>query len=473
MEESSMDGQQTKVFISYSHRNRDVCDRIAATLEKTGELTVWYDKGLIPGEEYRKRIAEQIRTSDFFLVLLSESSSQSDWVLDEVEYAKKLHKKILPIWIEKTELPEDLDMVLRRYHSLFWHLRTSDTQFENALYASLLSKPVENEGKSLVGNGNEFSEAENQRMRELLEKEAQDCHSVCYEAENACLLGKAYLYGGPCAVNRETAKFYFRIAEYFGNRDGTFHLLQMQLEDQALDTWADPEETFSRPILEQILALSDAGSIPAKMFMGDVYWYGKYGYGVDLVKSAALFEFCARAGNARAQHIMSANYYFGDGVPQNYTLAIMYANLAIEQRYIKGWRRWGKFYRDGLAVPRDYEKARSYYEKGAQMGDFNCYNKVGDMLYFGWGFPVDYATAVEYYRKGEQAPVFGQRYSLHKAKEALGRCYEHGHGVEKDLITAAEKYLEGYRYGSEECRKGYLRCRDQSAQAEPSFSVTP
>ena len=28
--------------------------------------------------------------------------------------------------------------------------------------------------------------------------------------------------------------------------------------------------------------------------------------------------------------------------------------------------------------------------------------------------------------------------------------------------TAAEKYLEGYRYGSEACRKGYLRCRDQS-----------
>ena len=34
--------------------------------------------------------------------------------------------------------------------------------------------------------------------------------------------------------------------------------------------------------------------------------------------------------------------------------------------------------------------------------------------------------------------------------------------AEKNLITAAEKYLEGYRYGSEACRKGYLRCRNQS-----------
>ncbi len=461
-----MEEAKTKVFISYSHHNRDICHRIAACMEKTGELSVWYDKGLIPGEEYRKRIAAAIRAVDYFIVLLSEKSVCSDWVLDEVEYAKKLRKKILPIWIEKVELPENLDMILQRYHSLFWHLRTSDSQFESMLFATLLHKPEKNEGKSLLGNGNEFSEAENERMRELLEKENQGCYSVCYEAENACFLGKAYLYGGPCAVDREQAQYYFRIAEYFGNQDGAFHLLEMTLEDEKQNSWDEPEESFSAPIVEKIQALAEAGSIPAKLFMGNLYWYGKYSYPVDLVKSAALYEECARAGNARAQYMMAANYYFGDGVEKNYTLAKMYANLAIEQRYLKGWRRWGKFYRDGLAVPRDYAKARACYEKGAQMGDYNCFNKIGDMLYYGWGFPVDYREAVGYYLKGESAPAFGQSYSLYKAKEALGRCYELGHGVEKNLITAAEKYLEGYRYGNEVCREGYLRCRDLSALSQ-------
>ncbi len=460
-----MANNTTNVFISYSHHDRAVCDQIAASIEKEESLSVWYDKGLIPGEEYRKRIASVILSSDYFIVLLSENSVCSDWVLDEVEYAKKLRKKILPVWIEKVHLPDNLDMILQRYHSLFWHLRTSDSQFESVLFASLLNKPEKDAGKSVLGNGNEYSEQENQRMRELLMKEHQECYSICYTPENACLLGKAYLSGGPCAVNRDLAKYYFRIAEYFGNRDGTFYLLRMALEEEAENTWDEPDESFSAPIIAKITELSEAGSVPAKLFLGNMYWYGKYGHPVDLVKSAAFYEFCAKAGNARAQHLMAANYYFGDGVPQDYSLAKMYANLAIEQHYLKGWRRWGKFYRDGLAVPQDYTKARACYEKGAQMGDFNCFNKIGDMLYYGWGFPVDYQAAVQYYLKGEAAPVFGQRYCLQKSKEALGRCYELGHGVEKNLIIAAEKYLEGYRYGSEACRKGYLRCRDLSVTA--------
>lgn len=463
--DKNMEENKIKVFISYSHQNRETCGVIAAAMERTGSISVWYDKGLIPGDEYRKRIAAVIRSSDYFIVLLSEQSVCSDWVLDEVEYAKKLHKKIIPIWIEKVQLPENLDMILQRYHSLFWYLRTSDREFETTLRVSLLQEPEKDEGRSLLGNGNEFSEMENRKMRDLLKKEKQECYRECYDPENACILGKAYRYGGPCAVDREAARFYFRIAEYFGHQDGTFYLLDMDLEDEVRNTWDEPEESFYAPILEKITALAEGGSVPAKMFLGNLYWYGKYGYPMDLIKSAELYEVCARAGNARAQYIMASNYYFGDGVPQNYTLAKMYANLAIEQGYIKGWRRWGKFYRDGKAVPQDYTKARTCYEKGAQMGDFNCFNKVGDMLYYGWGFPVDYREAVQYYLRGESAPAFSQWYSLHKAKEALGRCYEYGHGVEKNLTIAAEKYLEGYRYGSEECKAGYLRCKDISAAA--------
>ena len=154
---------------------------------------------------------------------------------------------------------------------------------------------------------------------------------------------------------------------------------------------------------------------------------------------------------------MSANYYYGDGVPKDYDLAVMYANLALEQKYLKSERRWGKFYRDGLAVMQDYEKARAHYENGAKMGDSNCFNKIGDMLYYGWGFPVDHAEAFGYYRRGEQAAGTSQRYAAGKSKLALGRCYELGHGVEVDFSAAAEKYLEGYRLGSKECRDLYIR----------------
>lgn len=453
-----MNETRIKIFISYSHRNRDTCAQIAGLLEKDPRFDVWYDKGLIPGEVYRKKIVDEIKSTDYFIVLISNASVKSEWVLDEVEFAKKIHKKILPLWIEKTDMPDDLDMILQRYHSLFWYLRGSDAQFEASLLSIIDRKEEQPQVKSLVGFGNDFSEKTNLKMRELLEKEQQELYSECYAADNACLLGMAYLFGGPCVPDREKARYYFKIAEYFGNIDGAFYLLQMQIEDREMNTWDDPDPEFCAPILARMRALADAGSIPAKEYIGDLLWYGKCGCQVDIPQSTALYEYCAKAGDARAQYMMATNYYHGNGIRQDYELAKMYANLAIEQKYIKGWRRWGKFYREGLAVPLDYEKSRACYEKGARMGDYNCYNEIGDMLYYGRGFAVDYHEAFRYYLKGEQAPAYIQGYSLRQAKEALGRCYELGHGVEKDLAMAAQKYLEGYRYGSRACRDAYLRC---------------
>lgn len=450
-----------KIFISYSHQDADACARIDDAFAKQGNFDVWYDKGLVPGEVYRRKIAGVIREADCFIILLSNASVTSEWVLDEVEYAKKLRKKIIPIWIENVDIPDDLDMILQRYHSLFWHLRSSDSQFERSLMMLFEHEEEQPHGQALVGFGNQFSEMVNRKMKELLDKEKQLAYDECYTPENAVILGEAYLYGGPCSVDLEKARHYFRVAEYFGNRDGEFYVLQMEMAKQIKETWDDPDEAVCAPIIERIRQLADEGSIPAKLYMANLFWYGRYGCPKDYRKSAALYEECAKAGNARAQFVMSSNYYYGDGVEQDYELAKMYANLALEQRYLYAWRRWGKFYRDGLAVKQDFAKARECYENGAKMGDFNCYNKVGDMLYHGWGCPVDLEESVRYFREGEKAPAFGQSYCLQRAKMALGRAYENGEGVEKDLSAAAEKYLEGYQVGSIECRDAYLRCSRQ------------
>lgn len=453
-----------KIFISYSHQDAEACARIDDAFAKHGGFDVWYDKGLVPGEVYRRKIAGVIREADCFIILISHSSITSEWVIDEVEYAKKLRKKIIPIWIENVEIPDDLDMILQRYHSLFWHLRSNDAQFEHSLMTLFDDTEAEPHGQALVGFGNQFSESVNKRMKELLDKEKQLEYDECYSPDNAVILGTAYLYGGPCSVDLDKARHYFRVAEYFGNKDGEFYLLQMKMAEQIKQTWDDPDEEFSAPIIERINQLADEGSIPAKLYLANLYWYGRFGCPKDLEKSAALYEECARAGNARAQFVMSANYYAGDGVEKDYELAKMYANLALEQRYIYAWRRWGKFYRDGLAVPQDYSKARECYENGAKIGDFNCYNKIGDMLWHGWGCDEDKAEAVRYFREGEKAPAFGQAYCLQRAKMALGRAYERGEGVEKNLGEAAQKYLDGYENGSVECRDAYLRCSQQLQQ---------
>ena len=449
------------IFISYSHKDSEICSKISSILDKRSDNNVWYDNGLVGGQNYRRKIAEVIRDSGYFVILLSESSIHSDWVLDEVEYAKKLRKKILPIWIEDVELPDDLDMILQRYHSLFWYLRTSDSQFEKSLNSVFEIGEEPKQKQVQEGFGNQFSESVNQKMKVLLTRESQEKYSECYSPENAVLLGAAYLYGGTWDTDREKAHHYFRTAMYSGSIDAEAYLLRMKLKDRETDTWDVPEEEFCQPIIARMKELAEQGSVPAKLYMGNFYWSSLYGCPHDLEKSAALYEECARMGNARAQYIMASNYYYGDGVPKDYELAKMYANLALEQKFIYAWRRWGKFYRDGRCVQQDYKKARFYYEKGAKMGDYNCYNKIADMYYHGWGCDVDYEASFRYFQKGEKAPASSQNYSIKRAKMALGRCYENGQGVEKNLEEAVQKYQEGYRHGSFSCKMAYLRCSSQ------------
>ena len=104
-----MNEQKTRIFISYSHQERQLCEHIASCFPEES-FSVWFDRGLRPGEVYRKRIAQVIKDTDYFLILISPASVCSEWVLDELEYAKKLHKRILPIWAAETEMvatPED------------------------------------------------------------------------------------------------------------------------------------------------------------------------------------------------------------------------------------------------------------------------------------------------------------------------------------------------------------------------------
>ena len=450
--------QKIIFFISYSHNDRPVCESIAALFEGPAH-DVWYDKGLLPGEIYRNKITDKIQDSDFFIVLLSGASTHSEWVIDEIEFAKKKHKRILPIFIEEITLPDDLDMILGRYHSLFWYLRDSDEQFEEDLERIFVKQPQRKDSAQPQPENtfSEFSEAEVAEMRGMLEYEKHEAYAKCYTAEGAYLLGKAYLYGCSCVMDRKKARFFFRIAQYFGNPDGKAYLLLMSLEDQENATWDDPDEEFCTPVIEELRALSDQGSEAAMMLYANILWHGKYGCQRDLEKSAALYEACAKNGNARAQYTMASNYYLGEGVPKDYDLAIMFAQLAHEQNYKKSWRIFGKFYRDGLVVPQDYEKSRECYEKGAQIGDLNCYNNLGDMYYYGIGCEKDYEKAYSLYLQGEKSPEEGQKHGLRKAKLALGRCLELGHGTDQNLEAAVEKYREGYRLGSNECKQNYLR----------------
>lgn len=58
--------EKQKLFVSYSHADKSICKEITAALEAEGKLNIWFDESLVPGEEYRKKSASDVRSDAIF-----------------------------------------------------------------------------------------------------------------------------------------------------------------------------------------------------------------------------------------------------------------------------------------------------------------------------------------------------------------------------------------------------------------------
>ena len=76
----------TDVFISYKREERDAARRMAEALQGAG-FAVWWDNDILPGEQYRAVTLEILQSCRAALVIWSEKSIQSSWVLDEAQRA--------------------------------------------------------------------------------------------------------------------------------------------------------------------------------------------------------------------------------------------------------------------------------------------------------------------------------------------------------------------------------------------------
>ncbi|MEW6287613.1 MAG: TIR domain-containing protein [Chloroflexota bacterium] len=100
-----------KVFISYSRKDMDFVRKLAGDLETAG-YDVWWDiTDLRGGDDWVRNIPEAIKTSLYFIVVLSPNSIESEWVRKEYTQALSLRKKIIPIMLAACEVPFALNTI--------------------------------------------------------------------------------------------------------------------------------------------------------------------------------------------------------------------------------------------------------------------------------------------------------------------------------------------------------------------------
>lgn len=96
--------QPLKTFIIYSRQDEsyknDLLKHLKGTLVETRHLEVWQDGEIRPGEEWEKKIEQQLDAADLFLVLLSIDSLTSEFIKNtELKKALERKSRIVPILI--------------------------------------------------------------------------------------------------------------------------------------------------------------------------------------------------------------------------------------------------------------------------------------------------------------------------------------------------------------------------------------
>ena len=91
------------LFISYSRRDAEAAQQLHDDLEASG-LDVWMDHEIRGGQQWWDVILEQIRNSDVFVLALSLDSVRSKACSEELRYAQRLGKQILPVQVRDMDL---------------------------------------------------------------------------------------------------------------------------------------------------------------------------------------------------------------------------------------------------------------------------------------------------------------------------------------------------------------------------------
>ena len=75
------------VFLSYAQEDRTRARKLADALRELG-WDVWWDAHVYVGTRFRSEITRQLQAAKCVVVLWSQASIESDWVIDEAQDGK-------------------------------------------------------------------------------------------------------------------------------------------------------------------------------------------------------------------------------------------------------------------------------------------------------------------------------------------------------------------------------------------------
>ena len=126
-------GKKDYIFISYCHKDSNQVLPVIKRLIDEG-YNVWYDEGIDPGTEWDKNIAQHIDDCGYFIAFMSNNYLASSNCKDELNFARDREKKRFLVYMEKTELPIEMQMRLSRIQNIHKYTYEKEDEFFEKLF---------------------------------------------------------------------------------------------------------------------------------------------------------------------------------------------------------------------------------------------------------------------------------------------------------------------------------------------------
>lgn len=87
------------IFISYSHKDKNYAHKLQRNLQEQG-FDAWVDDRIDYSVRWPREIEKRIKECMAFILIMSPNSHESDWVQNELNFARQLEKPIFPLLLD-------------------------------------------------------------------------------------------------------------------------------------------------------------------------------------------------------------------------------------------------------------------------------------------------------------------------------------------------------------------------------------
>ncbi|MCR9271115.1 MAG: toll/interleukin-1 receptor domain-containing protein [Hyphomonadaceae bacterium] len=416
------------IFVSYKSERRPAARHLAKVLGAYG-YKVWYDYGLIPGENFERRLHTEMAEAQIILVLWCSMAKASDWVNREAKEAVQTGK-YLPCRIESTDLPDDFALAdtinlidwdgAPRSHVLdrllgdvarrlerdptmdFNRLRELDEDWRGYGAPSLSQFAL---GEALTPGATLESRNERQTAGALpqqppsgLSQNLKNHWRNAIDGDPVALYQIAWHYefgrGGLPQNDREAVRLY-ELAANQGNVSATANLGFMY----ACGRGGAPKDDKEAVRLYKLAA--DQGNAGAQANLAIMHRDGRGGLDQNENEAVRLFKLAADQGNTFAQSDLGFMYERGrGGLAKDETQAAQLYKLAAQQGNAGARANLAAMYRDGRgSLQKDVEEAVRLYTLAAEQGNMYAQADLGYLYESGrGGVLIDRKKAARLYK---------------------------------------------------------------------------